>query len=137
VHTLCAVTPGEGLGSCLSDACANPQLRAEAQAFLVVNNPNALDFAYGGNITNELHQARALPKGSGAPVVFQGSTTGPMYTARQCSPLQVTWSVRPSCLKIDIGSLHKRVADGNVFKENHAHGIRQLVTEMPLLAEIK
>ncbi len=44
VHTSCNITPGEGLGSCLSDACANPQLRVEAQVFLVVNDPEALSF---------------------------------------------------------------------------------------------
>ena len=52
VHTSCDVTPGEGLGSCLSDKCANPELRVEAQVFLVVNDSNALDFAdfaYAGN----------------------------------------------------------------------------------------
>ena len=42
VHTTCDVDPGKGLGSCLSDACANPQLRVEAQVFLVVNDENAL-----------------------------------------------------------------------------------------------
>ena len=31
VHTSCDVKPGKGLGSCLSEACANPQLRVEAQ----------------------------------------------------------------------------------------------------------
>lgn len=52
VHTSCDIAPGEGLGSCLSDACANPQMRVETQVFLVVNDRKALDFndfAYGGN----------------------------------------------------------------------------------------
>ena len=31
VHTSCAVTPGKGLESCSSKACANPVLRVEAQ----------------------------------------------------------------------------------------------------------
>lgn len=139
VHSSCAVTPGKGLGSCLSESCANPTLRVEAQVFLVVNDPNALDFAdfaYAGNIVNGRHQARSLPTGTGEPVVFAGSTTGPKYTQQVCSPLQVTWSVRPQCAKVDINSLYKWAADGNVFQEDHSHGVRQLVTAPELLAPI-
>ena len=43
VYTSCEAGPGPGLGSCLTDSCANPQLRVEAQVFLVVNDPDALD----------------------------------------------------------------------------------------------
>lgn len=139
VYSSCDVSPGKGLGSCLSDACVNPQLRVEAQVFLVVNDPNALDladFAYAGNVVGGLHQAKALPTGTGAPLVFAGSTTGPSYTESKCSPLQVTWSVRPSCAKIDVNSLHRWAADGNVFKEDRSHGVRQLVTAPELLAPI-
>lgn len=139
VHSSCDVSPGKGLGSCLSDACANPQLRVETQVFLVVNDANALDFAsfaYDGNIVGGLHQAKSLPAGTGARVVFAGSTTGPKYTQSACSPLQVTWSVRPSCAKIDVNSLYKWAKDGNVFEEDHSHGVRQLVTAPELLAPI-
>ena len=139
VYSSCDVSPGEGLGSCLSEACANPQLRVEAQVFLVVNDSNALDFAdfaYAGNVVGGLHQAKTLPTGTGAPIVFAGSTTGPSYTESKCSPLQVTWSVRPSCTKLDLNSLQRWAADGNVFKEDHSHGVRQLVTAPELLAPI-
>lgn len=138
VHSSCEVTPGEGLGSCLSEQCANPQLRVETQVFLVVNDENTTDFAdfaYDGNVVNNLHQAKAIPAGTGDPVAFLGSTTGPSYTEKKCSPFQVTWSVRPQCAKIDISSLYDW-CKGNVFNENHAHGVRQLVTAPPLLAEI-
>lgn len=140
VHTSCDVEPGPGLGSCLSASCANPTLRVEAQVFLVVNDPSALnfeDFAYAGNVSGGKHQPKALPTGTGTPVVFGGSTTGPKYTQRICSPLQVTWSVRPQCAKLDISSLNRWVAKGNVFKEDHSHGVRQLVTAPELLAPIK
>jgi len=141
VHTSCDVAPGPGLGSCLSDACANPELRVETQVFLVVNDPdNALDFndfAYAGNKSNGLHQAMSLPTGTGEPVVFAGSTTGPSYTQAKCSPLQVTWSVRPQCAKVDVSSLYKWVEDGNVFEEDHSHGVRQLVTAPELLSAIE
>lgn len=139
VHTSCAVTPGKGLGSCLSEACANPTLRVETQVFLVVNDPKALnfaDFAYAGNMVAGRHQARSLPSGTGEPVVFAGSTTGPKYTQQVCSPLQVTWSVRPQCARVDVSSLYKWAADGNVFQEDHSHGVRQLVTAPELLAPI-
>ncbi|MEQ9815697.1 MAG: delta-class carbonic anhydrase [Azospirillaceae bacterium] len=139
VYTTCAVGPGEGLGACLSDACANPQLRVEAQVFLLVNDPNALDFAdfdYPGTATDGLHQPAALPADTGDPVVFAGSTTGPSYDQRTCSPLQVTWSVRPQCARLDIASLHAWAEGGNVFNEDHSHGVRALVTARDLLAPI-
>lgn len=140
VYTSCDAKPGEGLGSCLTPACGNPQLRVEAQVFLVVNDPKALDFAdfaYAGHKANGYYQPKALPTGTGTPVVFQGSSTGPQYTQAACSPLQATWSVRPQCAKVDINSLYKWAADGNVFKEDHSHGVRQLVTAKELLAPIK
>ena len=139
VFTSCPVDPGPGLGSCLSAGCANPQLRVESQVFLVVNDPNALDFmdfAYRGTMRAGLHQPRALPTGSGNPVVFRGSTTGPKYDQSTCSPLQVTWSVRPRCTRLNIATLDAWAAGGNVFEETHSHGVRQLVTAPELLAPI-
>lgn len=141
VHTSCDITPGEGLGSCLTDTCTDPLLRVEAQVFLVVNDPeNAYDFtqlAYGGNIVNGLHQAKMIPSDTGTPVVFRGSTTGPSYTQSKCSPLSVTWSVRPNCARVDIGSLHRWAEMGNVFNETKSHGVRQLVTAPELLSPIE
>ncbi len=139
VHSSCDVTPGQGLGSCLSKKCANPQLRVETQVFLVVNDKKALkfaDFAYAGNMKSGLHQAKSLPTDTGSPIVFTGSTTGTKYTQSKCSPLQVTWSVRPQCAKVDVNSLYKWAKDGNVFKEDHSHGVRQLVTAPELLSPI-
>lgn len=141
VHSSCDVQPGEGLGACLTDQCSDPLLRVEAQVFLVVNDPTALDFNnfdYAGRIDGDgVHQAKALPSGTGEPVVFRGSTTGPSYTQSQCSPAQVTWSVRPKCSKLDIGSLHRWAESGNVFNESKSHGVRQLVTAPELLAPIE
>jgi len=139
VHTSCDVSPGPGLGSCLSDACANPELRVETQVFLVVNDEDALDFndfAYDGNQVGGLHQPKSLPTGTGDALVFAGSTTGPSYTQAKCSPLQVTWSVRPQCAKVDVNSLYKWVADGNIFEEKKSHGVRQIVTAPELLSTI-
>ena len=137
VYTTCDVVPGPTLNSCFSDACANPSLRVESQVFLVVNDASAPDFgefAYDGNVANGLHQPKPLPSGTGAPVVFAGSTTGPSYTQAICSPMQVTWSVRPECMKVSYQSVQQWGAKGNVFGEDHSHGVRQLVTAPELLA---
>jgi hypothetical protein len=140
VHTTCDATPGEGLGACVPESCENPLLRVETQVFLVVNDDNALDFmdlAYQGNVVNGLHQPRSLPTSTGAPVEFLGSTTGPSYTQSKCSPAQVSWSVRPQCEKLHIGSLHNWAESQNVFKETKSHGVRKLVTAPELLSPIR
>ncbi len=139
VHTSCDVKPGAGLGSCLSDQCANPDLRVETQVFTVVNDPEAMDFAdfaYGGTVRDGYHQPKALPITTGAAVQFTGSTTGPSYTEQTCSPIQATWSVRPQCAKVDINSLSNWCKD-NVFEETKAHGVRRLVTHPDLLSPIQ
>lgn len=139
VHSSCDISPGKGLGSCLSDDCVDPKLRVETQVFILVNDPYALDFndyAYNGDVEG-FHQAKAIPSGTGKPVVFRGSTTGPSYTQDTCSPVKVTWSVRPQCAKLNIASLHQWAGKGNVFEEDHSHGVRQLVTKPELLAPIQ
>jgi len=140
VHTSCDATPGEGLGACVPQGCSDPLLRVEAQVFLVVNDPDALDFttmAYGGNVVEGRHQAKSIPSDTGDAVLFRGSTTGPSYTQSKCSPARVTWNVRPACARLDINSLHRWAADGNVFNETKSHGVRQLVTAPELLAPIE
>ena len=107
--------------------------------FLLVNVKSALDFndyAYDGTKRDGFHQAKAIPGDMGKPAVFRGSTTGPKYTQSECSPLKVTWSVRPQCAKLDISSLHKW-AEKNVFNESYSHGVRQLVTAPELLSPIE
>ena len=140
VHTTCAATPGEGLGACVPEGCTDPLLRVEAQTFLVVNDASAasfLDYAYGGNTVDGKHQAKAIPVSTGTPVQFRGSTTGPSYDQSTCSPAQVTWAVRPQCMKLDINSLHAWAESGNVFNETKSHGVRQLVTAPELLSPIE
>ena len=140
VHTTCDAAPGPGLGACVPEGCSDPLLRVESQVFLVVNDPEALDFtemAYGGNTVDGRPQAKLIPTTTGQPVLFRGSTTGPQYNQQSCSPAQVTWSVRPQCAKLDINSLHRWAEDGNVFEETESHGVRQLVTAPELLAPIE
>jgi len=138
VYSSCNVEPGKGLGSCLSDACSNPNLRVETQVFIGVNDPTALnfdDFRLAGQV-NGYYQAKALPTDTGEPVRYLGSTTGPSFSDVLGSPFQVSWSVRPQCAKLDINSLGKWCED-NVFKEDHGHGVRKLVTNPESLSEIK
>jgi len=139
VYTSCDVAPGPGLGSCLSDSCQDPTLRVEAQVFLVTGHGAALDFAefaYDGHRAEGRPQPKALPSGTGEAATFRGSTTGPSYSESNCSPFQVTWNVRPQCARLSLASLNAWCAD-NVFKEDHAHGVRALVTAPSLLAPLK
>lgn len=140
VHSSCQIEPGAGLGSCLSETCANPELRVEAQVFTLVNDPTALDFNEFDLAVDKVdgrYQAKTLPYATGRPVLFTGSTTGPSYdNVNTCSPLQVTWSVRPKCAKLDINSL-AQWCKGNAFDEDHAHGVRKLVTDPELLSRIR
>jgi hypothetical protein len=132
------VKSGAGLGACLTKSCANPQLRVEAQVFTLVNDGHALDFSeldFEGNSVNGFLQPNALPKNTGTPVEFIGSTTGPNYSEQACSPLAVTWSVRPQCAKLNINTVAEW-CKGNAYGEDHAHGVRKLVTNRKLLSQI-
>jgi hypothetical protein len=99
VYTSCNTSPGEGLGSCSSSSCANPQLRVETQVFVLVNNNEELDFNnfdLAPKKVNGKYQAKKIPTGS-SPIEFLGSTTGPQYNNKtKCSPLQVDSLPTPS-----------------------------------------
>ncbi len=139
VHSSGDVKPGPTLGACLSEGVANPDLRVETQVFTLVNDANALDFNtmdYDGNMVNGYHQPNSIPSNTGKAVQFTGSTTGPKYNEQACSPLNVTWSVRPQCAKVNINTVGEW-CKSNDFKEDHAHGVRKLVTNPKLLSNIK
>lgn len=137
VYSTANVTPGPTLGSCLSESIKNPQLRVETQVYALVNDESALDFTkltqFG--VKNDLQQALNIPNTTGTPVEYAGSTTGPGYN-EQGSPFQVTWSVRPKVAKVNIHTVGQW-CKGNVFKEDHAHGVRNLVTNPDLLSKIE
>ncbi len=137
VHSSAQVAPGPTLGACLNDAIKNPQLRVETQVYVLVNDKNALDF---GKLTaigtkNGMQQALNIPSATGKPIQYAGSTTGPGYN-EQGSPFQVTWNVRPKVAKVNIETVGEW-CKGNVFKEDHAHGVRNLVTNLDLLSKIQ
>jgi len=137
VHTTAKVKPGPTLGSCLSDAIKNPQLRVETQVYVLVNDKHALDFK---KLTKHkkvsgLHQAVNIPTDTGSAVQYEGSTTGPGYNEKG-SPFQVSWSVRPLVAKVNIATVGKW-CKGNDFNEDHAHGVRNLVKNPKLLSKIK
>ena len=125
------------MGACLSDSIKNPQLRVETQVYVLVNDKNASDFAMLTKVgkRNGVHQALNIPTNSGKPVQYTGSTTGPSYNEAG-SPLQVSWSVRPKVIKVNAASVGTW-CEGNVFNEDHAHGVRNLVTLPELLSEIR
>ncbi len=137
VYSTAQVEPGPTLGSCLSEAIQNPQLRVEAVVMALVNDPAAADFNDLAEVGTEngFYQAVNLPNDLGDPVQYAGSTTGPKYN-QMGSPFQVSWSVRPKVLKVDINSVEKWLS-GNVFDEDHAHGVRNLVINPALLSPFK
>lgn len=135
VHTTAPVSPGPTLGACFSTALKNPQLRVEAQVYVLVNSRKALQFDRLAQVPAGFPQAPLhLPTRAGKPVEYAGSTTGPGYNA-QGSPYEVTWRVFPKVLKVDIASVG-RWCESNIFDEHHPHGVRNLVTNRKLLAPI-
>lgn len=136
VHSTAQATLGKGLGTCLSDAIVNPQLRVETVVGVLVNEPKAADFTEMAKIVmiGGRNQVPNLPNDLGKPVIYAGSTTGPSYNEKG-SPFQVTWSVRPKVVKINITSVGRWLAD-NPFDERYAHGVRNLVVNPDLLSPI-
>lgn len=137
VHSTAQIKPGPTLGACLSDSIKNPQLRVETQVYVLVNDRDAADFMELTKIGEKdgYQQALNIPTSTGTPVQYTGSTTGPGYNTKG-SPFQVSWSVRPQVMKVDIQSVAKW-CEGNVFNEDHAHGVRNLVQNLDLLSQIK
>ncbi len=137
VYSTADVKPGATLNSCLSKSIKNPQLRVETQVYVLVNDDKALDFAkltaYGKK--DARYQALNIPTNTGLPIQYAGSTTGPGYNEKG-SPFQVTWSVRPKVAKVNIKTVGQW-CKGNDFKENHAHGVRNLVQNPALLSKIQ
>lgn len=137
VFSSAQVQPGPTLGACLAESTMNPGLRVEGQVFALVNDKNALDFNELAQVKtlNGYAQAPNIPADTGSPVEYLGSTTGPSYNEK-ASPLQVSWSVRPQTAMLDINSVGEW-CKGNVFNEDHAHGVRNLVTNPALLSSMK
>lgn len=136
VYSSAQITPGPTLGACFNDTIKNPQLRVQAQVYVLVNDSKALDFEdltqHGEK--NGVQQALNMPDNTGPAVEYAGSTTGPSYNEIG-SPFQVSWSVKPKVAKVNIASLGQW-CKSNVFNEDHAHGVRNLVTNPALLSSI-
>jgi len=135
VYSTAKATIGPTLGTCLSEAIGNPQLRVEAVVAVLVNDGGeSLTDMARVETSNDLNQAPNLPNDLGAPVVYAGSTTGPTYNEKG-SPFQVTWSVRPKTTKLNTSSVEAWLED-NPFGESFAHPVRNLVMDSDLLSEI-
>ena len=136
VYSTAKASLGNGLGTCFTDQVSNPQLRVEAVVGVLVSDPNAVSMTEMAEIKtmSGLNQNPNLPDNLGTPVTYAGSTTGPGYNEKG-SPFQVTWSVRPEVVKINIASVGEWLAD-NPFGEDHAHGVRNLVVNPSLLSSM-
>jgi len=137
VHSSAMIQPGPTLGACLSESIINPQLRVETVVMVLVNDADAADFGELAAVVQEngYYQAAGLKdRALGAPVQYDGSTTGPSYNEAG-SPIQVSWSVPPKVLKVDINSVGAWLGD-NIFDETAAHGVRNLVMNPDLLSPI-
>jgi len=138
VHTTAQVKPGPTLGSCLSKAIGNPQLRVETQVYVLVNDKHALDFNHltqYSKTKSGLYQATSIPNNTGVAVQYEGSTTGPGYNEKG-SPYQVSWSVRPHVAKVNIATV-RTWCKKNDFNEDHGHGVRNLIKNTKLLSAIQ
>lgn len=137
VHSTGLAKPGYTLGACLGESITNIQARVETQVFVLVNDKSALDFnkLTKHAVVNGRHQALNIPSNTGTPIQYAGSTTGPSYNEKG-SPFQVSWSVRPKVAKVNIETVGEW-CKGNAFKEDHAHGVRNLVTNPKLLSSMK
>lgn len=128
VHTTCdttteGVTPmGGGLNACLTTTCSNPQLRVVAQVFVLQKD-------------GKLKFTDSLVDNNDPSVVYTGATTGTSYSNTHCSPFQVTWDVKKTCETLDIEDFSKWCSS-NIYNDNHAHGVRELVTPEALLSKI-
>jgi len=136
VHTTAPIQPGPTLGSCLTEAVSDPFLRVETQVMVLVNDPNAFNFVELAKVenVNGLYQAPNISSTAGTPIQYLGSTTGPKYNEK-ASPFKVTWSVRPRVIKVDVRSVGAWLS-GNIFEEDAAHGVRNLVVNPSLLSRI-
>lgn len=135
VHSTDPIEPGPTLGACLASADSTPSLRVEAQVFVLVNDDSAADLVELTEVAevDGFWQAPNIPV-AGTPVSYAGSTTGPSFN-QEGSPFLVTWNVRPEVIKVDIASVEAWFED-NVFDEDYAHAVRNLVTNPVLLSPI-
>lgn len=130
VHTTCDINSegvkplGGGLSACMTESCPNPQLRVEAQVFVLAKD-GTLKF-----------NDKAPVSPNADTVSYTGSTTGTSYSNNHCSPFQVNWNVRTSCETLDIDDFANWCSH-NKYNDHHAHGVRELVTSPALLSKIK
>jgi hypothetical protein len=134
VFTTCEVEPGPTLDSCFTDTCKDPQLRVEARVFQLTDRDTDPDFrTFADYSSGNVKLPSAIE-----PVQYLGSTTGPSYNDGTCSPFKVTWNVASQCQNLNINTIDNWCGKAkNAFEEDHAHGVRSLVTDAALLSQFK
>jgi hypothetical protein len=137
VFSTAGVKPGATLSACFAENTINPQLRVEGQVMVLTNDGQGysfVDLTYF-RLERGFYQAPNIPIDTGKPIQYAGSTTDPSYNEK-ASPLQVSWSVRPKVIKVDIGTV-KEWCEDNVFDEDRAHGVRNLIINPNLLSPLQ
>lgn len=136
VRSTAHVAPRPTLAACLSKENGNPQLRVETVVAVRVNDPGAADLIKMTALASVIGSSGEsnIPDNLVRPVDYSGSTTGPDRNA-VLSLLQVTWNVRPQVDKANAASENEWL-ESNPFKEDHAHGVRNLVIDPPLFSPI-
>ncbi|MGI9475394.1 MAG: delta-class carbonic anhydrase [Hyphomicrobiaceae bacterium] len=134
VFTSCDVKPGPTLNSCFTKTCKNPKLRVEARVFNLTDDGSGANFASFSDYSSGKVKVPAAVK----PVQYLGSTTGAGYNDGTCSPFHVTWNVTSACQHLELKTINNWCGKTkNAFAEDHAHGVRMLVTDRSLLSPIK
>ena len=81
--------------------------------------------------------SRSVPMGAVvAAVLTLPPLLPPQTVCGKGSALQVTWNVGTACSPLRLESLDEWCG-GNVFEEDHAHGVRTLVEDLTLLSPIE
>lgn len=119
VYTSCELPdpPKPGLDNCV---CDEPVLMVIGQKYVVAGEA-------GAGVATEVRE----PDGDFAR--YGGSTTGPSYgsgdpgDSKECSPARVQWAVARQCRALSLSALGAWCAS-NEWREDHAHGARELVT---------
>lgn len=100
----------------------NPMIVVQARVFVIDDSGTG---ASGGSASvDEDVKVPTNPVKLENAVMYTGSTTGPKYNNKCCSPYVITWHVQTTCNRISAAAFDKLVAQDN---DGHMHGSRWLL----------